>query len=57
MTRQQVIIGIAAFLGPIVQIIAYTYVVGPLGRFIERRLRRWPRLLRFLTKPRLPGLY
>lgn len=57
MTRQQLIIGIAAFLGPIVQVIAYKFLIAPLGRLIERRLSRFPRLLRILTKPRLPGLY
>lgn len=57
MTRQQQTIAIAAFLAPIVQIIVYKFVIAPLGRCIDRRLARWPRLRRFLTKPRLPGLY
>lgn len=57
MTRQQIALAIAAFLAPIVQVIAYKFLIAPLGLFIERRLRRWPRLLRFLTKPRLSGWY
>lgn len=61
MTRQQIIIAIAVVVGPIVQVLAYNYLIGPAGRFIERMLRKWlrgyPRVVRFLTKPRLPGLY
>lgn len=59
MTRQQLIIGISIVIGQLLQPLVYTYLIAPLGRVIERGLRRcrWPRLLRFLTKPRLPGLY
>lgn len=58
MTRQQLIIGISVVIGQyIVQPLVYTCLIRPLGQFIEWRLRRWPHLLRFLTEPRLPGLY
>lgn len=61
MTRQQIIILIAVVAGQLLQPYVYKYLIRPPGRFIERivrtRLRRWPRLVRFVTKPRLDGLY
>jgi hypothetical protein len=56
MTRNHLITAAAFAAGQLLQPLIYYYLIQPIGRFIEavlrKRLRRWPRLVRFVTKPR-----
>lgn len=56
MTRHHLIAAAAFASGQLLQPYAFKYLIQPAGRFIEqilrRRLRRWPRLVRFVTKSR-----
>jgi hypothetical protein len=61
MTRHHLITAAAFASGQLLQPYVFKYVIQPIGRVIERilrkRLRRWPRLVRFVTKPRGEGWY
>jgi hypothetical protein len=56
MTRHHLITVAAFAVGQVIQPYVFKYLIEPAGRFIEtivrRRLRRWPRLVQFVTKPR-----
>lgn len=56
MTRQHLIAAAAFAAGQLLQPYVFRYLIEPAGRAIERSLRkrlyRWPRLVRFVTKPR-----
>lgn len=56
MTRHHLITAAAFAGGQLLQPYVWKYLIEPAGRVIERslrkRLHRWPRLVRFVTKPR-----
>jgi hypothetical protein len=61
MTRDHLIAAAAFAVGQGLQPYVFKYLIRPLGLVIERSLRRrlgrWPRLVRFVTKPRGEGWY
>lgn len=56
MTRYHLLTAAAFASGQVLQPYLFKYLIQPGGRSIERilrrRLRHWPRLVRFVTKPR-----
>jgi hypothetical protein len=56
MTRHALMTAAAFAGGQLLQPYVFKYLIQPAGRVIERilrrRLYRWPRLVRFVTKPR-----